>query len=272
MPPRYAYWTILIDNKPTAFRAREKEELLPTLTQLRRTNKDVVMKWFARGRLWDSPEAGARGAAAAAGHPREAEPRLAAGRRAQGSARPVQEKTGRSAPGRIRTRRFVAIATSSGLLETGQAPRPSSGRPVLRAATDRRMPHPAIARGTTSRRAVLLAAIGHGAASHHRVGPRLGDRPWTGKQTRIGRSTLAATGPGSANRHLAHPAAIGHGAPNLRAAQPLAASGRGANRRARTAWRTMIARWQNKPRDNRPSAPRGARPPHKRRDDEPDQK
>ena len=57
MPPRYAYWTILIDNTPTAFRAREREELLPTLNQLKRKNDDVVMKWFARGRLWDSPEA-----------------------------------------------------------------------------------------------------------------------------------------------------------------------------------------------------------------------
>ena len=57
MPPRYAYWTILIDQKPTAFRAREREELLPTFHQLRRKNTDVVMKWFARGRLWESPEA-----------------------------------------------------------------------------------------------------------------------------------------------------------------------------------------------------------------------
>ena len=56
MPPRYAFWTILIDSKPTAFRAREKEELLPTFYQLRRTNKDAVMKWFARGRLWETPE------------------------------------------------------------------------------------------------------------------------------------------------------------------------------------------------------------------------
>ena len=56
MPPRYAFWTILIDRQPTAFRAREREELLPTLAQLRRTNRDVVMKWFARGRLWESPE------------------------------------------------------------------------------------------------------------------------------------------------------------------------------------------------------------------------
>jgi hypothetical protein len=38
----------LIDNKPTAFRAGE-EDLLPTLAQLRRTNAEVVLKWFARG-------------------------------------------------------------------------------------------------------------------------------------------------------------------------------------------------------------------------------
>src|SRR6266545_3314458 len=57
MPPRFVYWTILIDGKPTAFRARDQEELLPTLNQLKRTNADVTMRWFARGRLWDSPEA-----------------------------------------------------------------------------------------------------------------------------------------------------------------------------------------------------------------------
>ena len=56
MPPRYAFWTILIDHKPTAFRAREQSELLPTLAQLRRTNDDVVLKWFSRGRLWESPD------------------------------------------------------------------------------------------------------------------------------------------------------------------------------------------------------------------------
>ncbi len=56
MPPRFAYWTILIDNAPTAFRAREAEELLPTVAQLKRTNANVIMKWFARGRLWDSQQ------------------------------------------------------------------------------------------------------------------------------------------------------------------------------------------------------------------------
>ena len=56
MPPRFAYWTILIDNAPTAFRAREADELLPTLAQLKRTNANVVLKWFARGRLWESQQ------------------------------------------------------------------------------------------------------------------------------------------------------------------------------------------------------------------------
>src|SRR5262249_23536051 len=67
MPPRFAYWTILIDNTPTAFRARDREELLPTLAQLKRTSDQVELKWFAQGRLWDSPEA--QHAARRAAHP-----------------------------------------------------------------------------------------------------------------------------------------------------------------------------------------------------------
>jgi 23S rRNA pseudouridine2605 synthase len=57
VPPRYAYWTILIDDKPTAFRARERDELQPTFAQLQRKNANVVMRWFARGKLWASREA-----------------------------------------------------------------------------------------------------------------------------------------------------------------------------------------------------------------------
>jgi hypothetical protein len=56
MPPRFVFWTILIDQKPTAFRARDREDLLPALRQLSHTNKDVALKWFARGRLWNTPE------------------------------------------------------------------------------------------------------------------------------------------------------------------------------------------------------------------------
>src|SRR5215208_7734199 len=56
MPPRYAYWTILVDNLPTAFRASTREDPQPTFEQLRRKNPTAVMRWFARGTLWDSPE------------------------------------------------------------------------------------------------------------------------------------------------------------------------------------------------------------------------
>jgi len=57
MPPRYAFWTILIDNGPTAFRAANRDDLVPTFVQLQRTNPNIAIKWFARGRLWESPEA-----------------------------------------------------------------------------------------------------------------------------------------------------------------------------------------------------------------------
>jgi hypothetical protein len=70
MPPRYVYWTILIDDKPTAFRSHKREELLPTFVQLRRANPNIVMKFFARGKLWDNPEQ-ARWAAEHAARKRE---------------------------------------------------------------------------------------------------------------------------------------------------------------------------------------------------------
>jgi hypothetical protein len=57
MPPRYSYWTILAGGLPTAFRAADRAELLPTFHRIRHTQPDAEMKWFARGRLWESPEA-----------------------------------------------------------------------------------------------------------------------------------------------------------------------------------------------------------------------
>ena len=57
MPPRFAYWTIILDGTPTAFRAREQAELLPTFNRLKQKDPSAMMKWFSQGRLWDSPEA-----------------------------------------------------------------------------------------------------------------------------------------------------------------------------------------------------------------------
>ncbi len=49
MPPRYSYWTIIAGGLPTAFRAAEREELMPTFTRLREKHPDAEMRWFARG-------------------------------------------------------------------------------------------------------------------------------------------------------------------------------------------------------------------------------
>lgn len=55
-------WVILIGDVPTSFRAREREDLVPTFKQLQRTQPEVTLRWFERGKVWESPAA-ARGAA-----------------------------------------------------------------------------------------------------------------------------------------------------------------------------------------------------------------
>jgi hypothetical protein len=57
MPPRYAYWTIIAGGLPTAFRAAEREDLLPTFQRIKAKHSDAEMKWFAHGKLWESPDA-----------------------------------------------------------------------------------------------------------------------------------------------------------------------------------------------------------------------
>ena len=52
----HRFWTILIDKTPTSFRAREKEELLPTWRQLQRTQPSAVLVWCERGKVYASPE------------------------------------------------------------------------------------------------------------------------------------------------------------------------------------------------------------------------
>ena len=52
---RGAFWTIIVDDQPTAFRAPMREDLLPTLKQLQRQHPTALIKWFQRGRLWETP-------------------------------------------------------------------------------------------------------------------------------------------------------------------------------------------------------------------------
>lgn len=54
MPPRYAYWTIFIDDQPTAFRSGSQEELMPTFKRLQAKHASAKMMWWQNGKLWDS--------------------------------------------------------------------------------------------------------------------------------------------------------------------------------------------------------------------------
>src|SRR6186997_266723 len=54
MPPRYAYWTILVDDQATAFRAGSQEDLMPTFKRLKEKHPSAVMMWFQNGKLWPS--------------------------------------------------------------------------------------------------------------------------------------------------------------------------------------------------------------------------
>ena len=38
MPPRFAYWTIIVDEVATSFRAKDRAELLPTFNRLKQKN------------------------------------------------------------------------------------------------------------------------------------------------------------------------------------------------------------------------------------------
>ena len=57
MAKSFTCWVIVAGDQATAFRARQAEDLLPTLKQLQRTQSNVTMRWFERGKLWESPEA-----------------------------------------------------------------------------------------------------------------------------------------------------------------------------------------------------------------------
>ena len=44
----------MVDDQPTAFRAKDPDELLPTFNRLKEKHPSAVMMWFQGGRLWRS--------------------------------------------------------------------------------------------------------------------------------------------------------------------------------------------------------------------------
>lgn len=53
---RVRFWTILLGDNATSFRAPSEDALIPTLKQLQRAHPQAVLRWFEAGRLWSSPE------------------------------------------------------------------------------------------------------------------------------------------------------------------------------------------------------------------------
>ena len=258
MPPRFAYWTILIDNTPTAFRARDREELLPTFAQLKRKSDDVVIKWFAQGRLWDSPEAqrsvGRKPAFTGekrgndwrpGGTHKDPRDRFKKKNRperawSEGDAAlavPVQKPLGARVPGAT-SPRVHRVATG----HRATSPRAARLEAIDRGATNLPGRRAAIAHGAGSRPAPLRATIGRGRPSR--------------------RDREANESPGATNPRAVHRAAIGRGAINLQGHR--AAIGRGAaSRRPGTSVRgagsrVAIDRGATSPQVRRAAIGRGA--------------
>jgi hypothetical protein len=122
MPPRFAYWTILVGTEPTAFRAARQEELLPTLKQLQSRHPEAVMKWFARGRLWTSPEEARL--AAIARHQRQAREHRGREWRPGGEHRDPRDRF--KVPRDVRRKRFASKLRRE---RTGPPERPHARRP-----------------------------------------------------------------------------------------------------------------------------------------------
>jgi hypothetical protein len=115
MPPRFVYWTIIAGGLPTAFRAAEREELLPTFKRIQDKHPAAVMKYFARGR------------ARPGGPSRGARPRLAAGRRASRPAAEIQGRQEKAQPGLAQ--RAIRTATGVGGTAAGETSRRSASQP-----------------------------------------------------------------------------------------------------------------------------------------------
>ncbi|HJO39667.1 MAG: hypothetical protein QGG24_02030 [Vicinamibacterales bacterium] len=135
MPPRYAYWTIILDGTATSFRSATREELMPTLHQLRKKDAKAELMWFARGRLWPSPTEARE---AARRHPR-ARP-AAAGPKRDREWRPggthedprarFAKKKGASKAGKFRRdKKTASLSGKKAAGQSGGAKRSPGGRP-----------------------------------------------------------------------------------------------------------------------------------------------
>jgi hypothetical protein len=137
MPPRYAYWTILVDDQPTAFRAGSQDDLMPTFKRLKLKHASAKMMWWQNGKLWDSRLDAQEAMQARGEMGRRGDARQGAGFRNSQSERPKGRRTSGREPrgnraGSPRTDQPAERRNASGKLEwqpKGVAPSTSDRKP-----------------------------------------------------------------------------------------------------------------------------------------------
>src|SRR5688500_8617426 len=98
MPPRYAYWTILVDEQPTAFRAGDRDDLQPTFKRLKAKHASARVVWFQNLMIWDSRLDAQKAIGAGGEMGRRREARQGGGFRDARSERPTGRGTGGREP------------------------------------------------------------------------------------------------------------------------------------------------------------------------------
>ncbi len=103
MPPRYVYWTIIVDGQPTAFRAGSLEDIMPTFNRLKEKQPNAELKWFQNGQLWPSRHDAqdfmrARGERGRAKDPRQSPSAEAAGDKGGDAGSPRPERAWNAKP------------------------------------------------------------------------------------------------------------------------------------------------------------------------------
>ena len=188
MPPRYAYWTIMAGGLPTAFRAAEREELLPTFNRLKEKHPDAEMKYFARGQalvVTGGGTAGRRGATCR--RPRRpaeaAGTRLASRRRTSGPAPEVQGREERQESGlaeaAFRTPPTIVAKTRGPRTDPGRAP----DRSQAGAAGDRK-PFGGTTAGRSRRATASLSRDPH-EMDQHAIANRSRGPPWKDRRATV---------------------------------------------------------------------------------------
>jgi len=146
MPPRFAYWTIILDGAPTSFRTKERDEILPLFNQLKAKNPAALLKWFS---------------AAGSGTRPSRRKKCATSRKCAGSVRNARRKRRNSANSKsARWARFVRSTAGLPMAAINKCPR----RPIP--AADLPLPGPrTIGPGATTRGPTGAARTGVRAAS-----------------------------------------------------------------------------------------------------------